>query len=94
MRIEWTKAPAGRRGFLKGATALGAAAMLPMGYAGRAMAQDDGVLRVRNYGDVSTMDPAHSVGVVDETIHAAVYNKLIQYTPGSEWGWKLDAAKC
>ena len=74
MRLEWKKAPVGRRSFLKGATALGAASMLPM----RAMAQDDGVLRIRNYGDLSTMDPAHSVGVVDETIHASVYNKLIQ----------------
>ena len=92
MRIEWKKTPVGRRGFLKGATALGTAAALPMGFAGRAIAQDDGTLRVRNYGDLSTMDPAHSVGVVDETIHAAVYNKLIQYTPGTEWGWKLDAA--
>jgi peptide/nickel transport system substrate-binding protein len=92
MRIEWKKAPLGRRGFLKGATALGVAGMMPMGFASRAMAQSDGVLRVRNYGDLSSMDPAHSVGVVDETIHAAVYNKLIQYTPGSEWGWQLDAA--
>ncbi|CAM3898542.1 ABC transporter substrate-binding protein [Phaeobacter inhibens] len=88
MRLEWKKAPVGRRSFLKGATALGAASMLPM----RAMAQDDGVLRIRNYGDLSTMDPAHSVGVVDETIHASVYNKLIQYTPGTEWGWQMDAA--
>lgn len=64
--------------------------MLPMGFAGRAAAPSDGVLRVRNYGDMSTMDPAHSVGVVDETILAAVYNKLTQYTPVTEWGWKLD----
>ena len=92
MRMEWKKAPLGRRGFLKGATALGAAGMLPMGFASRAMAQADGALRVRSYGDLSTMDPAHSVGVVDENIHAAVYNKLIQYTPGTEWGWQLDAA--
>ena len=92
MRIEWNKAPLGRRDFLRSATALGAAAMLPMGFSGRAMAQSDGVLRIRNYGDLSTMDPAHSVGVVDETIHSSVYNKLIQYKPGSEWGWQLDAA--
>lgn len=92
MRLEWKKAPVGRRSFLKGATALGAAAMLPMGIARRAMAQEGGVLRIRSYGDLSTMDPAHSVGVVDENIHAAVYNKLIQYKPGTEWGWQMDAA--
>lgn len=93
MNIQWMKAPGTRRGFLKGATALGAAAILPAGWSGRAFAQDGGPLRVRSYGDMSTMDPAHSVGVVDEEIHAAVYNKLIQYTPGREWGWQLDAAE-
>jgi peptide/nickel transport system substrate-binding protein len=92
MRIEWKKASVGRRGFLKGATALGAASMLPMGFASGVMAQQDGVLRIRDYGDMSSMDPAQSVGVVDETIHASVYNKLIQYKPGTEWGWQLDAA--
>ncbi|MGB3176736.1 MAG: ABC transporter substrate-binding protein [Albidovulum sp.] len=92
MRLEWKKASVGRRSFLKGATALGAASMLPMGWASRAMAQEDGVLRIRSYGDLSTMDPAHSVGVVDENIHASVYNKLIQYKPGTEWGWQMDAA--
>ena len=81
-----------RRNFLNGATALAAASMLPMGWANRAMAQEDGVLRIRSYGDLSTMDPAHSVGVVDENIHASVYNKLIQYKPGTEWGWQMDAA--
>ena len=89
MKIEWTKAPVGRRNFLKGATALGAAAALP----GRAMAAGDGVLRVRAYGDAQNMDPAHSVGVVEEEVHASIYNKLIQYKPGREWDWQLDAAE-
>jgi peptide/nickel transport system substrate-binding protein len=92
MKIEWKKASIGRRNFLKGATALSAASLLPIGFASRAMAQADGVLRMRSYGDLSTMDPAHSISVVDENIHASVYNKLIQYTPGTEWGWQMDAA--
>ncbi|PZU81890.1 MAG: peptide ABC transporter substrate-binding protein [Shinella sp.] len=92
MRIEWTKAPVGRRNFLKGATALGVAATLPMGFGSSAKASSDGVLRVRSYTDLSTMDPAMSASVPDEEIHAAVYNKLIQFKPGKEWGWQLDAA--
>ncbi|AXI45816.1 peptide ABC transporter substrate-binding protein [Sulfitobacter sp. SK012] len=93
MKIEWTKAPVGRRTFLKGATALGAASALPMGMGSHVMASpDDGVLRVRAYGDLKSMDPAYSVGLVDETMHSCVYNKLIQYKPGREWDWQLDAA--
>lgn len=92
MKIEWKKASFGRRSFLKGATAFGASSLVPMSLASRAIAQAQGALRVRSYGDLSTMDPAHSVGVVDENIHAAVYNKLIQYKPGTEWGWQMDAA--
>ena len=92
MKIEWTKAAVGRRGFLKGATALGAAAALPMGFGGRAMAAEGGTLRVRSYGDMQSIDPAYSKGVIDEEIHASIYNKLIQYKPGREWDWQMDAA--
>ncbi|UWQ81587.1 ABC transporter substrate-binding protein (plasmid) [Leisingera sp. S132] len=92
MKIEWTKTAVGRRGFLKGATALGAAAALPMGLGGRAMAAEGGTLRVRSYGDMQSIDPAFSKGVIDEEIHASIYNKLIQYKPGREWDWQMDAA--
>lgn len=92
MKLEWIKAPMGRRKFLRGATALGAASVLPSGMAGRAFAADDGSLRVRTYGDAPNMDPAHSVGVVEEEIHSSIYSKLVQYKPGREWGWQMDAA--
>jgi peptide/nickel transport system substrate-binding protein len=39
-----------------------------------------------------SLDPAFSQGVVDEEIQGPIYNKLIQYKPGAEWGWQLDAA--
>lgn len=92
MNIEWTKTALGRRGFLKGATALGAAAVLPAGLGSRALAAEGGTLRVRSYGDMQSIDPAFSKGVIDEEIHAAIYNKLIQYKPGREWDWQMDAA--
>ncbi|WP_293575720.1 ABC transporter substrate-binding protein [Phaeobacter sp.] len=92
MKLHWSRTAVGRRGFLKGATALGAAASLPGGMATRAAAADDSTLRVRAYGDMQSMDPAYSVGVTDEEIHASVYNKLVQYKPGREWDWQLDAA--
>lgn len=91
MTIEWTRTAIGRRKFIKGATVLGASATLPFG-AGSSATAANGVLRVRSYSDMKSMDPAYSGGLFDEEIHSAVYSKLIQFTPGREWGWQLDAA--
>lgn len=92
MKIEWMRTSIGRRGVIKGATALGASAVFSSGLGSFAMAGANGVLRVRTYNDLRSMDPAFSVGVTDEEIHSSVYNKLIQYKPGREWSWQLDAA--
>ena len=82
-----------RRGFLKTAAGAGAAGMLPSGLlSSAALAADDGLLRIRTYGNMRTLDPAFSQGVIDETIQAPIYNKLVQFKPGREWGWQLDAA--
>lgn len=90
--IEWL--PLGgrhisRRQFVKGASMLGAAAVLPL----PSFAQSRNTLRVRDYSDITTLDPAFSIGVNDEVVHSCIYNKLIQYTPGRKWGWQLDAAE-
>jgi ABC-type transport system substrate-binding protein len=59
----------------------------------RAAHATEGTLRTRTYADIRSMDRAFSQGVVDEEIQGAIYNKLIQYTPGRDWGWQLDAAR-
>jgi len=92
MTIKWMKLPLSRRRFLQESSALGVAAALPASYPMRAAAASEGTLRARTYSDIRTMDPAFSAGVTDEEIHAAIYNKLIQYAPSREWGWQLDAA--
>ncbi|MFV1876388.1 ABC transporter substrate-binding protein [Nioella sp.] len=89
--ISWTKVGLPRRAFLQGATALGGMAAAGMMFP-RAAHATEGTLRTRTYADIRSMDPAFSQGVVDEEIQGAIYNKLIQYTPGREWGWQLDAA--
>ena len=81
-----------RRHFLQISGALGLAA------AGGAIprivyAQGRKILKVRTYADMRSLDPAHSIGIVDEEIHSSIYSKLIQYKPGREWGWALDAAE-
>ena len=51
------------------------------------------ILKVRAYGDLRSLDPAFSQGVIDEEIQSCIYSKLIQYKPGREWGYQLDAAE-
>lgn len=81
---------AGRREFVKGVSLLGAATAFPLPLS--VANASGGTLRVRTYSDATTLDPAFSIGVVDEEIHSSIYNKLVQYKPGRKWGWQLDAA--
>ena len=50
-------------------------------------------VKVRAYADLKSLDPAFSGGVFDEEIQSLIYSKLIQYKPGREWGYVLDAAE-
>ena len=88
--MKWNRIPMPRRRFLQGASALGLAAT--GGAFMRPAWAEGSVLKTRTYADMRSLDPAFSQGVVDEEIQAPIYNKLIQYKPGREWGWQLDAA--
>jgi peptide/nickel transport system substrate-binding protein len=92
MTIEWKRLPVTRRRFMLGASALGLASALPAALSRRAVSAKGGTLRTRTYADMRSLDPAFSQGVSDEEIQAPIYNKLIQYKPGREWDWQLDAA--
>ena len=90
-KIEWTRVPMERRRFLQGASALGLATGAGIGFPIPAWAEGS-TLKTRTYSDMRSLDPAFSQGVVDEEIQAPIYSKLIQYKPGREWDWQLDAA--
>ena len=90
-KFEWTKVSIPRREFLQRASALGVAAGVGVGFSGNVWAEGS-TLKSRTYADMRSLDPAYSQGVVDEEIQGPIYSKLIQYKPGSEWGWQLDAA--
>ncbi|MGR3914025.1 MAG: ABC transporter substrate-binding protein [Gammaproteobacteria bacterium] len=81
-------APIDRRRFLQLSGAALAAQALPQA----ARAQDKNVMVARTYADMTSMDPAFSIGVIDEEIHGSVYSKLIQFRPGRKWTYDLDAA--
>ena len=81
-----------RREFLKTTSALGITAAAGGMYE-IAFAQDKKILKIRTYADMRSLDPAYSQGIVDEEIQSSIYSKLIQYKPGRDWGWELDAAE-
>lgn len=81
-----------RRQFLITSGVVGVASSV-VGIGSVVYAQDKKILNIRAYGDMKSLDPAHSIGVIDEEIHGSIYSKLIQYKPGREWGWQLDAAE-
>ena len=91
IKIEWTKVNIPRRQFLQSASALGVVAGTGMGVSSLAWAEGS-TLKSRTYADMRSLDPAFSQGVVDEEIQGPIYSKLIQYKPGREWAWQLDAA--
>ncbi len=81
-----------RRRFLQTSGALGLT--VAAGSMGQVVFADGKkILKVRAYADMRTLDPAFSQGVTDEEIHSCIYSKLIQFKPGREWGYQLDAAE-
>jgi len=81
-----------RRKFIQASGALGIATATA-GMSEVVFAAGKKILKVRTYADMRSLDPAFSQGVVDEEIQSSIYSKLIQYKPGREWGYQLDAAE-
>jgi peptide/nickel transport system substrate-binding protein len=81
-----------RRRFIQASGALGIATAT-VGMSEVVFAAGKKILKVRTYADMRSLDPAFSQGVVDEEIQSSIYSKLIQYKPGREWGYQLDAAE-
>ena len=79
-----------RRGFLAGTAATTLAAGVP-----RALrAQSPKVLRIRSYGDLQVLDPAHRLAAPEDDIFRCLLPGLITYKPGTDaWAWELDAAE-
>ncbi len=54
---------------------------------------DGNILRIRNYSDILTLDPAHIKSKNEDIINECIQNKLICYKPGDEWDWQPMAAE-
>lgn len=90
--LFWLKFPISRRRFLQASSAAGLGAA-SLGLPGMSWSAEGGVLKVRDYSDISTLDPAYFIAVPEEVVMGAIYNKLVSYKPGREWGWQLEAAE-
>jgi peptide/nickel transport system substrate-binding protein len=51
------------------------------------------ILRIQNDVDIQNLDPANRHGWYDELVLFAVQSGLCQFSPGTQWGWRLDAAE-
>lgn len=82
-----------RRSFIKLSAATAAAGIWPMVWPGVSWSAEGGILKVRDYSDIKSLDPAFFLSVPEENINACIYNKLIAFKPGRKWEWELQAAK-
>ena len=60
---------------------------------GASWSADGNILRIRNYSDILTLDPAHIKSKNEDIVNECIQNKLICYKPGDEWGWQPMAAE-
>lgn len=77
-----------RRQLLAGTAGLSALSMLPV----KAWAEGT-QLNVRAYLEPDNFDPLNASGFLEELLYGCIYRKLIQYTPGDEWGYQHDLAE-
>jgi peptide/nickel transport system substrate-binding protein len=92
MRNDPRQLEPGRRSFLRRVSllALGAGTGTLPGVSWSA-ARD--VLHVRNYVDLSTLDPPMTLSGGEGTVVNAIHLSLIRFRPGDSWTWELEAAE-
>jgi peptide/nickel transport system substrate-binding protein len=90
---SFTKSPLTRRQFLKLSAASTALTVAPTIWPRASWSAEGNILKVRDYSDFLSLDPAYFKAVPEENINACLYNKLIDFKPGRKWAWELQAAK-
>ena len=86
--------PITRRRFVEISAASAALMMMgPLTFPGTSKAADADILRIRNYSDVLTLDPAFMKSRNEYVINGCLQNKLIDFKPGDKWEWQPAAAE-
>ena len=92
-KMSFIQIPITRRDFMKVSAASAALTLAPTVWPRAAWSVEGNILKVRDYSDFLSLDPAYFKAVPEENINAAIYNKLISFKPGRKWEWELEAAK-
>jgi peptide/nickel transport system substrate-binding protein len=82
----------GRRTFLRHSAAA-VAGLAAGGLPGIAWAVRDDTLHIRNYQDVSSLDPVSSLSAADGIVFSAINLNLLRFVPDGTWNTRLDAAE-
>ena len=81
-----------RRAFLK-KSSLALMGLAGTGIPGFSWATRGDTLHIRNYNDVTSLDPVSSVSGAEGFIFAAIYQNILQFASGDSWDTRLDAAE-
>jgi peptide/nickel transport system substrate-binding protein len=80
-----------RRDFLRQSGLLGLA--FAGGLPGVSWAIQGDQLHIRNYNDLSSLDPAFTISGAESLVTNAIYQNLLQFKPDGSWDTELDAAE-
>ena len=81
-----------RRAFLK-KSSLALMGLAGTGIPGFSWATRGDTLHIRNYNDVTSLDPVSSVSGAEGFIFAAIYQNILQFASDDSWDTRLDAAE-
>src|SRR5262249_46530720 len=87
--VDMTEFAISRRGLLRSAGAVAAAAALGI-KPENLLAADEGVLKVRMVGDMQILDPGYLIGGVEESVLYGCMPRLAEPVTEADgtWGWK------
>ena len=85
--------PITRRRFVQLSAATTAVVMGRLALPKNSWSADGDILRIRNYSDILTLDPAYIKSKNEDIVNECIQNKLIGIKPGDKWEWQPVAAE-
>lgn len=93
LRKKSSNSSISRRDFLKLSAASAPVLLSSSLWPKASWATKGNILKIRDYGDWQSLDPAKYLWMTDENICRVVYNHLVRYKTGRKWELENEAAK-